>query len=77
MHYDFYRRNRLEKKEQLEDFCTVVKDIVSDKRTVVAIQESCGPGNYIVKCNGCVGGQRAKSAYSIKDSDLKYNANNN
>lgn len=71
IHYDFYRRNRLDNDGRLDDFCAVVKGIMTNKRDVVAVKESCG-GHFRAKCNGCGDGERASAPYSITANDLKY-----
>lgn len=60
---------------QLEDFCAVVKGVMTDKRNVVAVQETCG-GHYKVTCNDCGRGKRSPAPYLILESDLKYDRSN-
>lgn len=72
--YDFHRVNRIDIDGQLEDFCAVVKGIMTEKRNVVAIQETCG-GHYKVTCNNCGSGKRSSAQYFIRDNDLKYDKN--
>lgn len=73
--YDFYRVTRMDNNGQLEDFCAVVKGVMTDKRSVVAVRETCG-GHYKVSCNGCGNGKRSPARYLIRDSDLKYDGSN-
>lgn len=71
IHYDFYRRNRLENNGRLDDFCNVVQGIMQNKRSVVAIKESCG-GHFSVKCDGCGTGEPPTDPYLIRDKDMEY-----
>lgn len=62
---------------KLEDFCAVVKGIMTDERSVVAIQETCGE-HYKVTCNNCGNGDKKRSPARnlIRESDLKYEKGN-
>lgn len=65
LYYDFNRDTRIEG----EEFCSISKDVLASKRSVLAINEKCG-GTKRALCYGCGDGDKTPGPYSITATDV-------
>lgn len=69
LYEDYTRQNRIKD----EKFCMIAKQVLSKKRSILAINHKCG-GTTRAVCNGCGDGETTTGSYSVSESDATITA---
>lgn len=67
IYYDYSRQARVAG----DLFCSMVKDLLTSGRSVLAINDKCG-GTTTAQCNGCGNGNGTPGSQLIRQSDVNW-----
>lgn len=70
IYYDSSRSTRIDG----DSFCSITKDLLANKRSVLSINEKCG-GTKRSICDDCGDGSKTSGSYSITAADVSMDSN--